>query len=541
MKQLIRLRGMNEAVKGRAWESSDLLRVGRLETLEVVLDNSSVSRHHAEVRATERGWRVRDLGSTNGTRLNGVRLGNGQWPLRVRDLLQFGEVCVVVEALEGVAVDTPNPGTGPATPPPPADLRVEGSARSSWDQALEGLAFDENRCLRPGEQLLALLRSGHHLGHIEKEEDLLRSVLEDAVAVLDAQRGAIVLAEGAENQLQLKATTTGRNLPRAAVNGRPEAGGRFPFSQSLAQRSFQRGESVLCQRVEDDEELSLARSIAEGAMASVLCVLLRTPRRALGVLHLDRSPWQKPFTMDDLRLADGLAANVSAGIECARLLRKQRDLFLDTITVLAQAVEMKDPYTGGHTLRVSNYAVLLAQQLGMTPAEVDLVRTGTPLHDIGKIGIDDAILRKPDKLTAEEFAAMKLHTVKGAEIIDTVPDLRPVKPIVRSHHERWDGTGYPDGLRGEEIPPLARVVALADAFDAMTSDRPYRKGMSVAAAFEEIARQAGRQFDPRFAAAFVAMRESIAAEMRALANATPVRLHAVQQPATQTMAQPVTR
>jgi putative nucleotidyltransferase with HDIG domain len=399
-------------------------------------------------------------------------------------------------------------------------MRVEGSMRSSWDQALESLAFDDNRCPRAGEQLLALLRAGHHLGHIEKEEDLLHSVLQDAVAVLDAQRGAIVLAEGPNNWLQLKAVATGRSEPRAMAGGRPEPSSRFPFSQSLAQRSFQRGESVLCQRVEDDEELALARSIAEGAMASVLCVLLQTPRKRLGVLHLDRSPWQKPFTMDDLRLADGLAANVSSGIECAQLLRKQRDLFLDTITILAQAVEMRDQYTGGHTLRVSTYAVLLAEHLGMTPREIELVRTGTPLHDIGKIGIDDAILRKPDRLTPEEFEAMKLHTIKGAEIIDTVPDLWPIKPIIRSHHERWDGRGYPDGLAGEAIPALARVVALADAFDAMTSDRPYRKGMSASVAFAEIEKQAGRQFDPRFAAAFVAMRQTILHEMEEQAAAS---------------------
>jgi HD-GYP domain-containing protein (c-di-GMP phosphodiesterase class II) len=118
-----------------------------------------------------------------------------------------------------------------------------------------------------------------------------------------------------------------------------------------------------------------------------------------------------------------MAASVSAGIECAQLLRQQREPFLDTVTVLAQAIEMRDQYTGGHTLRVSTYSVLLAQHPGMTPAEVELIRTGTPLHDIGKIGIDDAILKKADRLTPEEFEEMKLYTVRGAEIIDTRPGL----------------------------------------------------------------------------------------------------------------------
>src|SRR3954447_20029512 len=136
---------MNGVLKGQTWEASDLLRVGRLEALEMVLDDSSVSRYHAEVRATDRGWRVRDLGSTNGTRLNGVRLGNGQWPLRVGDLLQFGEVAVVVEALQEAELESEDG-------PPAEELRVAGTAKSSWSEAMEGLAFDSKRCPRAGEQ-----------------------------------------------------------------------------------------------------------------------------------------------------------------------------------------------------------------------------------------------------------------------------------------------------------------------------------------------------------------------------------------------------
>ncbi len=510
MKRTIRLRGLNGPFKGQAWEAEELLRIGRLGPQEMVLDDTSVSRNHAEVRFTERGWRLRDLGSTNGTRLNGVRLSAGPWPLRLRDLIQFGEIAVSVEVLcdgeEEMDSDTIE------------QMHVEVAAKSSWEQALEGLAFDSQRCPRAGEQLLALLRAGHHLVHIEKEEELLQSILHDAVSVLDAQRGAIVLTEGPEEKLKLKALVTGRSEPRAALAGRESTLGRFHFSQSLANRCVTRGESILCHHVAEDPELALAKSISEGSMSSVLCVLLRTPRKRLGVLHLDRSPWQKAFTMDDLHLADALAANVSAGIECAQLVRKQRDLFLDTITILAQAVEMRDEYTGGHTMRVCTYAVLLAQELNLSPREIELIRLGTPLHDIGKIGIDDAILRKADRLTPEEFEIMKTHTVKGADIVSTVPDLRPIIPIVRSHHERWDGKGYPDGLGGEAISPLARVVALADAFDAMTSNRSYRKGLPPAVAFDEIQRQSGQQFDPTFTAAFLSIQSAIIQEMDAQAT-----------------------
>ncbi len=140
MKRSIRLRGLNGPFKGQSWESMELLRIGRLGPLEVVLDDNSVSRNHAEIRHTDRGWRLRDLGSTNGTRLNGVRLSAGQWPLRVRDLIQFGEVAIVVEALQDVEAEPEaNPGE---------EMRVEATAKSSWDEALEGLAFDSKRCPR---------------------------------------------------------------------------------------------------------------------------------------------------------------------------------------------------------------------------------------------------------------------------------------------------------------------------------------------------------------------------------------------------------
>jgi HD-GYP domain-containing protein (c-di-GMP phosphodiesterase class II) len=490
----IRLRRVGRDSEDKVWDSTSRLRIGRLETLEISVDDSSVSRQHAEVFVTSRGWRVRDLKSTNGTFLNGSRLANADWPLRLHDIIKCGNVTFIVDELKsGGSDDASNPD----------QLVVEATAAFSWEDALHGLAYDRNRCPRPGEQLLALLRAGHHLGHLDDPEELLHSILNDAVSTLDAQRGAIVLAEGPGNELRL----------RALASGRTEVPSRPGYSQSLAQRSFNSSESILCHRVDEDPELAMAQSIAEGAMASVLCVLLRTPRRKLGVLHLDRGPLQAPFTKDDLHLADALAANVSAGIESAHEVQKREDLFLSIINMLAQAVELRDDYTGGHTNRVSRYSEMLGRQLNISGTELRWIRLGTPLHDIGKIGIDDAILRKPGPLTPQEFKIMQAHTVKGATFLSTFPELAPVIPIVRSHHERWDGKGYPDGLAGEAIPRLARIVAVADTFDAMTSDRPYRKGMASEVAFAEIQKQSGKQFDPECAAGFLAIREEIAPVM----------------------------
>src|SRR5207249_4729351 len=142
-------------------------------------------------------------------------------------------------------------------------------------------------------------------------------------------------------------------------------------------------------------------------------------------------------------------------------------------------------------------------------AECRKIQIGAPLHDIGKIGIDDAILRKTGKLTKEEYESMKAHTLRGAAILETIPDLAHIIPIVRSHHERWDGKGYPDGLSGEGIPLLARIVAVADAFDAMISNRPYRSGLTLEKAFTGLKDQAGSAYDPACIEAFLRLRPRI--------------------------------
>ena len=493
MKRVIRLRSVSGPTKGQVWENPLLIRVGRLSTFELILEDPSVSRRHAEVRKNGDSWVVRDLESTNGTYINGLRLTSGETSIKPRDIVQFGKVAFLVEM-----TDTSIEG------PPSDQMIITATTRGSFEDGIQRIAFDKNHMPRAGEQLMALLRAGHHLVHLESEDQLLDSILNDAVSVLDAQRGAIVLADtDASDNPKLKL--------RALAVGNGESKGRFHFSKRLTSRCFAKGESALYKNVQDEKDL-VTQSIADGAMSSVMCVLLRTPRRKLGVLHLDRGYFQHPFSEDDLHLADALAAHASAGIECAFLLRKQRELFLNTIMVLAQMVELRDEYTGGHTQRVTRYATALGERLELTNDEMELIRTGTPLHDIGKIGISDEILRKPGRLNAQEFAIMQTHTTLGADYLSTIPELMPVIPIVRNHHERWDGTGYPDRLSKDAIPRLARIVAVADAFDAMTSDRPYhvgKKGRPPEEAFEEVEKQAGRQFDPECAAAFLEIREDI--------------------------------
>ncbi len=179
-----------------------------------------------------------------------------------------------------------------------------------------------------------------------------------------------------------------------------------------------------------------------------------------------------------------------------KLLGEQTGVLLTSLQMMAQAVDLKDPYTSNHSQRVSRYAVRIARAMGLPEDEVERIRVGGLMHDIGKIGISGRIIRKPGKLTPEERDAMNQHSLVSAQIIEHLDILGESAAMVRHHHENWDGSGYPSGLRGEEIPLGSRVIFVADAFDALVTDRPYRKGASRAEAFAVIRKNSGTQFDP---------------------------------------------
>jgi len=224
----------------------------------------------------------------------------------------------------------------------------------------------------------------------------------------------------------------------------------------------------------------------------------------------------KPFHLDEVR------ARVMQALDKRRLILENRmyheqleqrvqeqarrieELSLERLQALVHALEEKDPYLRGHSMRVANYAFGIGRELGLTPAALDLISMGAELHDLGKIGVSEAVLHKPGKLTDVEYRHIMEHPVTGARILGPLMRDAPVAlAIVRSHHERLDGKGFPDGLKGEEIPPEVRVVTVADSFDAMTSLRPYRPALSVANALEQLEEGKGVQFDPGAVQAFL--------------------------------------
>jgi putative nucleotidyltransferase with HDIG domain len=194
-------------------------------------------------------------------------------------------------------------------------------------------------------------------------------------------------------------------------------------------------------------------------------------------------------------------------LDLKRAAQENRELFLGSIQMLAGAVDEKDPYTRGHSDRVTRYSVLIARELGLTEQSLEVVRVAAQLHDVGKIGIEDRILKKPGALTNEEFAIMKTHTTKGANILRPVAQLKEMLPGIELHHESLDGRGYPRGLKDNEIPLLARIIAVADTFDALTTNRPYQQAHAAQDALRIIHSLAGKRLDPVVVSAFSALYE----------------------------------
>lgn len=237
---------------------------------------------------------------------------------------------------------------------------------------------------------------------------------------------------------------------------------------------------------------------------SILCSPMKNLQgEIIGVVQILNKLEGDAFTRDDEIALEAFAAQAAIAVENALLYAKIEGTYEQTLQALVALLDRRDVETENHSLRVVEYTLLIARKLGFRGRSLRPIKWGALLHDIGKIGIEDRILHKPEKLTPEEWEIMKTHPIIGYEALKHIKFLTDALPIVRHHHERYDGKGYPDGLKGNEIPIGARIFAIADAFDAMTSDRPYRKAMSVEKALWEIAACSGTQFDPNIVGIFL--------------------------------------
>jgi HD-GYP domain-containing protein (c-di-GMP phosphodiesterase class II) len=279
---------------------------------------------------------------------------------------------------------------------------------------------------------------------------------------------------------------------------------RLRKGQGIAGWVAERGEPVIVADVYGDPRFFRdADSKTDFVTRNMICVPLKSRNRILGVLQV-MNKIEGCFTDEDLECALIFANQIAVAIENAVLYEELRETFLGTVLSLAESLDIRDRYTGGHTRRVKEYSLAIGQRLGLEPQELETLQLSAILHDIGKIGVRDNILLKNGRLDPEEFESIKRHPQYGAEILGHVKSLRVAIAGVKDHHESYDGSGYPGQLRGDDIPLFARIIKVADTFDAMTSDRAYRKALSFETAFAELRKFSGIHYDPRVVDAFFA-------------------------------------
>ncbi len=353
------------------------------------------------------------------------------------------------------------------------------------------------------QEMMSLLEAFKQLNSNIEIEDVFQDILQQMVNVLNAEAGTLWVLDPARDVIK-------------AVAAHGESASKILHFEMAA------GEGIVGQVITSGVEQLIGEASENPYWAkwvdsssgfvtkSMITVPLAAKGNVLGALQLLNKNGDGLFSEQDMRIALALASQSALALHNSQMFDEVSRMLISMIRTLAKILDARDPYTAGHSERVAQYARAIAQRIGMEAAECEELYKAALLHDIGKIGIVDDVLRKPTRLTQEEYTDIKLHTVIGADILSNMepkPAMRKAVATARSHHERLDGSGYPDALKGEDIPLFARIVGVADAFDAMTTTRSYSVGMPLKEAAEELVRCKDRLFDARLVDAFIEILE----------------------------------
>lgn len=329
-------------------------------------------------------------------------------------------------------------------------------------------------------------------------EDILAGLIRISQQITKTRAASVLLVDEKKKKLQFVAATGRKSEEIRKIYLRPGEG--------IAGYVYQHGRTKIVQNAYQEKRFSPRADRLIGFYTrNLVAIPIKLGKKIIGVLEVLNKKGK--FTPTDIYFLKTIASSAALSIHKAKLYQNLNELFLESIQALARAIEAKDPYTRGHSERVRLYSLAIGKRLGLNKKQLRYLEIAALLHDIGKIGIAEEILRKETPLLPSEYGEIKKHPGIGTEILKGIKELLPILPAVLHHQEKFDGTGYPSGLRDKKIPLLARIIAVADAFDAMISDRPYRKGLTPQEAIAEIKKCSGTQFDPRCVRAFVSVYE----------------------------------
>lgn len=463
------------------WDNGQVV-LGRGEEVDIQLMDEGLSRVHCLMERNGDEVTIRDARSRNGTWVNGERVEAER--LETGDRLRFGktEFELRIDNASGVSHTERTPDGG---------IRREFKKRLHIDdsdlmQPAEGPVSIE-QLKRVQRDLAAVYEIGNLINAETSPDELHDRVLGEIFDVLYPDRGFLLLVPKKDGEMEV-------------ASQRPlKLGKHQSLSRTIANECYRQRVSIMRVDALNDQDYGKAESVLQQKIHSVMCAPVESLSRAYGVLYIDRLTNPKPFSRRDLDLLAAVAKQAGIAIERTRLLGQVRRMMYSTVQALVASIEAKDEDTKGHSIRVKNYALALARQLEAQDDELEALKMASLLHDVGKIGVEVEVLRKPAALTAEEYALVQNHPAVGSEIVANVETAGLVAEIILQHHERWDGTGYPDGLAGEQINHMARILSVADSMDAMLSARPYRPALEVEALLRELKNGTGTQFDPQVA------------------------------------------
>ncbi|MGC8844671.1 MAG: HD domain-containing phosphohydrolase [Candidatus Hydrogenedens sp.] len=475
--------------KGVSFPADEVLTIGRGQENVITLDDPKVSRKHAVVEPTEDGPLLKDLNSVNGTYVGNQKIT--EYLLKPGDVFRVGTQLIRYEVIKTSSDVEKSPVRFDAT----LDEDTESADLSLIHETL----FQVPQGKVAQEQIKSIqnrLRAVYNANQIIVSENNLKSlfskIIEQIFSHLPAHNGAILLWDKRKKRLVPEFIHT-----KTAVE-------EFSISATIVNRAFEKKEALITQNAGEDSRFkNISGSIIRHRIASAMCVPLVYQNQCLGVIYVDTRGTSRAFSQEDLEMLVAIAGPASIALRNAQYIEMIKQSYKDTLTTIANAVELRDHYTIGHTWRVTNFAIEIAKVLGWSEEKIEEVYMGGVLHDVGKIAVDDAILRKPGQLTDEEFEKMKIHPLRGADLLRDIALFQPIIPYCLYHHERYDGKGYPYGLKSKEIPPEGRLIAVADTLDAMTSNRPYRKGLDPEIAIEKIISAKSSQLDPEMVDALI--------------------------------------
>lgn len=378
-----------------------------------------------------------------------------------------------------------------------AELAQAKKELEEWGSRLEEKVSLRTRELKKSkDQLSVLYQVSRAISSTLKLDDILQTILDFSIKISGAGRGSIMLLDKKKHIFSIKIPydKSEKNIDKIT----------FAENENTIGWVVKNKKFLYIEDLENDKHFSKIKIIRR-QIKQLLIIPIIVEDKVIGVINLENTSLG-PDTIDLLR---SFSEGAAVAVNNARLYQKIQDSYFEITKALAQAIEAKDPYTHGHSERVMEYAVQIAQKLDLPEEEKELLKYAAMLHDIGKIGVRGIVLNNPNGLTNEEYDEIKKHPAVGEGIIQPIELLQPIRQFIKHHHEWYNGKGYPDGLSGENIPLGARILAVTDAYDAMKSDRPYRKALTEETAIQELKRGSSTQFDPKIVEIFLEILKTI--------------------------------